>query len=458
MIKGFSVSNFKSINDEQTISFSATKIVRHDDHVVHINDKKILRSGLVFGANAGGKSNLIQAIYFSRKIILGGLDQVNLIKKNFRINNLSYKTPGTFEYNLIANGNEYTYGIAISYNKREIIGEWLIKNMKPRKDFVIFKRVVNEEGLSTIASDVTKHSHLNSLRLQVYFEDFGEDISADLRKKTMLQDIATRNNKEDGIFGEISKVYNWFKKIIIIFPDSKYNMINEIASDKHRRDFFLNILKYFDTGIEDITSQKRSMDFDKILSDLPTDDVEKIKIQLSKEATEHPVSLRIGDQAILLRKDSDGNIIYNKLLLSHGNPSDPFEYNDESDGTKRLFDLIPLLSDRHSSNIIIIDEIDRSLHTNLVCEFIKQFYKMTNKKTQLIATTHDTNVLDLDLLRQDEIWFVERQKNHSSKIYPLIIFKERFDKIIKNSYLEGKYQAVPRFNPTFLDKINSSLN
>ena len=106
--------------------------------------------------------------------------------------------------------------------------------------------------------------------------------------------------------------------------------------------------------------------------------------------------------------------------------------------------------------MILIDEIDRSLHTNLTRKFLELFYTIVeNRDCQLIATTHDSNLLDLDLLRQDEIWFIERQLDHSSKVFSLNKFKERFDKKIDKEYLIGRYGAIPIFTDNFmLEKIN----
>ena len=113
-----------------------------------------------------------------------------------------------------------------------------------------------------------------------------------------------------------------------------------------------------------------------------------------------------------------------------------FEYTDESDGTKRLFDLVPILYDVGKDSVILIDEIDRSLHTKLSQKFLEMFYENNEDNTcQLIATTHDSNLLDLDLVRQDEIWFVERDESHASQLYSLNKFKERFDKKIDKEYL-----------------------
>ena len=135
-----------------------------------------------------------------------------------------------------------------------------------------------------------------------------------------------------------------------------------------------------------------------------------------------------------------------KIMLDHGNPEELFELSDESDGTKRLFDLIPLYEAGQNGKIIVIDELDRSFHSKLTEEYIKRFFEITKEKPcQLICTTHDLNLMDLRILRQDEIWFIEREQDHSSKIYSLSDYKQRFDKNILNDYLIGRYGAVPCF-------------
>ena len=211
-------------------------------------------------------------------------------------------------------------------------------------------------------------------------------------------------------------------------------------------------MSYFDTGIESVESEQQQMDFDKILENIPKEDMERIKLDISNKVNARPIMFKANQRVYVLRKDSKGNIVYNKMLLNHGNCDDLFEYADESDGTKRLFDLIPLFYESRDNCVILIDEIDRSLHTNLTKRFLELFYSLTEKeKSQIIATTHDSNLLDLELVRQDEIWFVERQKNHASKIYSLNKFRERFDKKIDKEYLLGRYGAIPIFNDEALE-------
>lgn len=457
MFIGFSVSNFLSFKTTQTMSMIASKVARHKQHILMGNGKKVLKTGLIYGANAGGKSNFIKAIDFSRDIILGGLEQVDLNKKYFRIDTSNYKVPGVFEYRLMTqSGKEYSYGIAISYAEKEIISEWLIRIEKNGSETFFFNRDINEDGENITESEIKYENREEAIRWQVYLEDFGKNISDSLKKKTILSDIAERSGKQVGIFKEILDVYNWFQSIIILFPTSQYSGLNQMIEKENVRQFFSKMMQYFDTGIMSVESKQGPMDFDKIFEGIPAEYAEKLKIKISNDITNESVLCKVNNQIYSLKKDDDGNIITIKMMQNHGNGQDLFEYADESDGTKRLFDLIPLFYEHNGNRVIFIDEIDRSLHTNLTRRFLELFYKLTERdNSQLIATTHDSNLLDLDLIRQDEIWFVERVKDQSSRMYSLNRYKERYDKRVDKEYLLGRYEAVPVFNEEFLEAINA---
>lgn len=457
MFIGFSVSNFLSFKTTQTMSMIASKVARHKQHILMGNGKKVLKTGLIYGANAGGKSNFIKAIDFSRDIILGGLEQVDLNKKYFRIDTSNYKVPGVFEYRLMTqSGKEYSYGIVISYAEKEIISEWLIRIEKNGSETFVFNRDINEDGENITESEIKYENREEAIRWQVYLEDFGKNISDSLKKKTILSDIAERSGKQVGIFKEILDVYNWFQSIIILFPTSQYSGLNQMIEKENVRQFFSKMMQYFDTGIMSVESKQGPMDFDKIFEGIPAEYAEKLKIKISNDITNESVLCKVNNQIYSLKKDDDGNIITIKMMQNHGNGQDLFEYADESDGTKRLFDLIPLFYEHNGNRVIFIDEIDRSLHTNLTRRFLELFYKLTERdNSQLIATTHDSNLLDLDLIRQDEIWFVERVKDQSSRMYSLNRYKERYDKRVDKEYLLGRYEAVPVFNEEFLEAINA---
>ena len=180
---------------------------------------------------------------------------------------------------------------------------------------------------------------------------------------------------------------------------------------------------------------------------LPEKVLESLKTSISKRLTDGVASAAvIGNDSRVQIRYENGDLIASKVFTNHGNNDDLFEYYDESDGTQRLFDLIPIFQNVLNNSVILIDEIDRSLHTKAVQEFINYFYAVAiHSESQLIVTTHDSNILDLDFIRQDEIWFIERQRNHSSKLYSLNQFRERFDKRIEKEYLLGRYGAIPVF-------------
>ena len=437
MFIGFSVSNFLSFKSPQTMSMMASKVARHKEHILNGNGKKILKTGLIYGANAGGKSNFIKAIDFSRDIILDGLEEVDLNRKYFRINKEGYRQPGVFEYRLITQSKkEYSYGIAISYAAKEIISEWLVRIEKNGSETCIFNRDIDESGENFTFSEVTHKNEAEKIKWEIFLDVFGKNISPAMKKKSILSDVAERSNEKSGVLKEIMDVYEWFQSIIILFPTSQYSGLNQLVEKEEVRKFFSGILKYFDTGIESVESKQGEMNFDRIFEGIPKEHAEKLKIRISNDIENDPVMFKVNNQVYSLRKDEEGNIITTKMMQNHGNPQELFEYSDESDGTQRVFDLIPLFYEHQNNRVIFIDEIDRSLHTNLTRRFLELFYSLTEKSDcQIIATTHDSNLLDLDLVRQDEIWFIKRLEDHSSKMYSLNRYKERYDKKIDKEYL-----------------------
>lgn len=405
---------------------------------------------MIFGANASGKSNLVKAICFSREIILQGLDKVNLNKCYFRIDKNMYKQPGVFEYRIILEDIEYSYGVVVSYVEKVILSEWLVRIEGQDNETYIFNRVVDENNISHAESEARFSDNEEKMKMNFYLDGFSEDISDVYKSKTILSDIAQRTNEKSGVFGEIRDVYEWFKKITILFPESKYKELNNATTDVNKKTFFSNTVHFFDTGIESVESGVQLMDFDELLDDLPETESETIKIELSHSISKHPIMGITNDQVVELRMDDNGDIVYNKLLLNHGNKDDMFDFEDESNGTKRLFNLISLFYENKSDCLILIDEIDRSLHTKLIRKFLELFYAFNDEnECQIVATTHDSNLLDLELLRQDEIWFVERQKDHSSKVFFLNKFKDRFADEVEKDYLLGRYGAIPIFDMEF---------
>lgn len=166
------------------------------------------------------KSDFIKAVNFSKQIVLNGMDKVNISKNHFRISEESYNQPGVFEYRIMIDGKEYSCGIAISYIKKEIISEWLIRIDENGKETFVFNRDINEDGVSIVNSEINYGTPEENVRIK-YILRILVRIFQKLLEKNILGDIALRLNDKQKIFTEIISIYEWFKDLIIIFPNSK---------------------------------------------------------------------------------------------------------------------------------------------------------------------------------------------------------------------------------------------
>lgn len=449
MLIRFAVENFASFKDMTEFNMMASKIVRHSDHVVSCNGKRVLKSAVLFGPNASGKSNFVKAIFVASQLVLYGLDRISVFKKYFRLDDACKDKPGVFQFDIFANGHFYSYGFAISYQSQSIVEEWLYNIDKQDDEKCVFLRSSTVPGVSRIRSDLSFSSSKEKMRFQLYKEDF---FSNKMEQRFFLNDIAFRAPSDNPSYQAFADVFGWFTHLYVLFPNVKYMGIEELLENSDNKTKVENLLSYFDTGIKSLS--RKPVDFDKIASKLG-------------KSIDHILSALNGRKSYLCQLDSslyefvkEGDQINAYVIMTnHGNSSDLFEFGDESDGTKRLFSLIPIFRGATEESVIVIDELGRSLHTEATKEFIDRFFEISKGvKSQLIATTHDTNLLDLDFLRQDEIWFINRKKDCSSELYSLNAFNERFDKKIEKEYLLGRYGAVPNFRPKFLSDEKADTN
>lgn len=449
MLIRFAVENFASFKDMTEFNMMASKIVRHSDHVVSCNGKRVLKSAVLFGPNASGKSNFVKAIFVASQLVLYGLDRISVFKKYFRLDDACKDKPGVFQFDIFANGHFYSYGFAISYQSQSIVEEWLYNIDKQDDEKCIFLRSYPAPWVCRIRSDLSFSSPKEKMRFQLYKEDF---LSNKMEQRFFLSDIAFRAPSDNHSYQAFADVFGWFTRLYVLFPNVKYVGIEELLENRDNKTKVENLLSYFDTGIKSLS--RKPVDFGKIASKLG-------------KSIDHILSALNGRKSYLCQLDSSlyefvkegGQINAYVIMTNHGNSSDLFEFGDESDGTKRLFSLIPIFRDAAKESVIVIDELDRSLHTEATKEFIDRYFEISKGvKSQLIATTHDTNLLDLDFLRQDEIWFINRKKDCSSELYSLNAFNERFDKKIEKEYLLGRYGAVPNFRPKFLSDEKADTN
>ncbi|RKZ35391.1 MAG: hypothetical protein DRQ49_19480 [Gammaproteobacteria bacterium] len=239
----------------------------------------------------------------------------------------------------------------------------------------------------------------------------------------------------------INTIYNWFgEKRLILYPDTQFGGKSLINKNRDLSRIFKKYLKEFDIGIVDIESIEE--DFEKHSKNIS----EETNIEKDTLKPQDAILLKTPNGILTISKNQTGELKVQKLGLVHRKDiKEIFELEDESDGTKRLFDLIPLIGKFSQDDTIIIDEFDRSLHPKLTKRFFELFYKLNDSKTQLIVTTHDSTLLNLDLIRRDEFWFVEKEGNGSSKIFSVNQFKDMYDSQLEKAYLLGRYGALPVF-------------
>lgn len=435
MLKRFSVENFSSIRDEQTLDMTSGSTKVLGDHVVQFTGVGVLKSAVIYGANASGKSNFVRAIDFARKAILNGLADLDTYKKHFRLCNKSHNKNTSFEFEIELNGQFYSYGFSSLLKDKKITEEWLYE-IGGKKSSRIFERAgaviqLGEDILNSDAKD----------RFKIYSDDM-----VNQGKELFLKEIAGKrlNIEVASIF---NAVYRWFvEKLIVVYPDDKFFGMNTLSKDLTQ--LLSEYLARFDTGVVSINTINE--DFEKSLKDLP----EEIKVQIERDLGRSNVKeiaiqgVGYNPQFLTVYKDSSGDLKVKKLGFIHSEEyQDAFELKDESDGTKRLLDFIPLISRFSSDSTIVIDEFDRSLHPMLTKEFFKIFQSSGKlSHSQLIVTTHESTLLDLNTIRRDEIWFVEKDKFGSSSIYSLNKFQVRYDSRVEKAYLLGRYGAIPVFD------------
>ena len=445
MLIRFICENFKSFKKKTVFSMIAGKMTRFPEHVTLKNKKRILRGAYIFGANAAGKSNFIKAIDFARRIILNSLEHVDCNRMYFLLDSKQKENHvGLFQFDIAVEGTFYSYGFAVNYQTIAIEGEWLFENDGTANEKCLFSRSQDENG-QTVIESVLKLPKEEQNRFNVYKADFA---SVGMRKTLFLCDVAKRSTGTPSFSDSFLKVLTWFSRLLVVFPESHFTGIPSFSVNEAERKTYSEWLKHFDTGIESL--EDRDIPEDKFWDIVPQEIREKIKSDiLSKYSVPQEqnvvVSLYDDNGTSYFLSRHNGVISIKKVLANHGRQDVLFERYEESDGTRRLFDLLPLLQMQKDGRVIVIDELDRSLHTKATFEFLRLFYEMSDN-SQMIVTTHDDDILDLDTIRQDEIWFVERGKDKSSGMYSLSKYKARFDKDVRKSYLLGRYGALPIFN------------
>lgn len=412
MLVEFRIKNFRSLRDEQVFSLVASKDkTLVDTHTLATGltaAPALLRSAVIYGANASGKSNLIKALQYMRGVVI---ESATVIKPGqmyavqpFRLDTRSAGEPTEFEITFILDSVRYQYGFALT--PQRIVSEHLLvyKAFKPQRWF--------------------KRSFDAKTGKDVY--DFGSGLKGSkniwegaTRPNALFLSMAAQLNSE-----ALRPVFDWFANGLVIFneqaqlsPETSIQMLKQAKG----RERILDLLSAADMSIADIEVVTRKVPGQAVHFDLVAG-----KTEVRTEEMEEQ-----------------------RLRFSHvtAQGSAVFDLMDESNGTRNLLFLTgPVLDILEQGRILVIDELDASLHTLLVRELVRLFHRPEANigGAQLIFTTHDTSLLDApDLFRRDQVWFVEKNRDQTSALVALSEFSPRKNEALERGYLMGRYGAVP---------------
>ncbi len=437
MLIGFSVQNFMSFKDITDFSMLATKVKRHKDHIVMCNDKAFLKGGFIFGANASGKSNLIKAIAFAKNIALNGINFYDFYKKYFR-GDESFKDKACFfQFDFYINKHFYSYGFAISYKTLSIETEFLYGLYDEDKEQCIFNRNKTADGSFTIYSSL-EFADTNKDIFNFYKKFYENE---EQKHKLFLNDIARFN-----LHASFNDVINFFEHLLIF----DNNCIQHNIIPLNKKNNFEDLIACFNLGIDALA--KKKVDLDEIYKLSLRKDYPNFLYDLNNKLKEDGAFCFIdcGNEIIEI-KNKKGNFSASKLLFKQNDIV--FAFHELSSGSKKIIRLALLMQVLMQDYVIIIDDFDRELHVKVGIEFIKLFYYLTRGRlSQFIVSSHNVQNLNLDLVREDEIYFVEKERDYSSKIFSLATFALKSKDEINKSYLLGRYGAIPNIISYVLDE------
>ncbi len=417
MFVNFTVKNYRSFKQERTFSMEASSVKEHKDSVINMGKTSLLPLAVFYGANSGGKSNLIQAIATMRRMVRHSVrlnDGDSLPYDPFALDENSGSQPTSFEIQFIKDETLYRYGF--EYNQTEIISEWLYEKRSGEKEYELFLRSLDviEVSPKRFPEGQGKEDMTNSNRLFL-------SLVAQLK-----------GEKSNSIMG-------WF---------GACNVLSGIDSEGYEA-FTLRMF------LDHLNGADQAQEFFKSLQ-LGFTRFSVKKVGISQEALDSaPQSIRSQ-----LEKDvATGSVVEpitthnvydeNGLVIGERN----FHKNQmESEGTKKVIEISgPIFDTLNDGKILIVDELDAKLHPLLTRNIVLLFMDPEKNRhgAQLIFATHDTNLLDLEIIRRDQIWFAEKDRVESTDIYSLVEFKDedgkkvRNDRDIKRDYIRGRYGAIP---------------
>ena len=428
MLIEFSVSNYRSFRDRVTLSMEAADIASQPPSLDEQNaftthrGLRLLTSAVVYGANASGKSNLVAAINVMRKLVLNSSRDrwtSRLIDiEPFRLSTTTETTPSMFEIVFLVDGTQYRYGFAI--DRQIIVAEWLYRLGKARE-----------------ATLFVRDRQAIKINPRTFRE--GRDLEVRTRPDALFLSVVAQFN------GAIARrLTEWFAALdvntgVTDWGDMAFALANFDTSPY--RQTIEAFIQRLDTGIEHLEPERLPLTEDEL------DNMLGFSVHIRPAFLDERFPYGATVERIRVHT-------YHQRFDAEGRPVDRVAFDlerHESAGTQRLFALAPpIIRVLKEGGVLVIDEFDARLHPNLAMELIRLFNSPTTNPhhAQLIATTHNTNLLSAKLFRRDQVWFVEKSRQGASDLYSLVEYRidgkiVRNDASFEKDYILGRYGAIP---------------
>lgn len=441
MLIRFVTSNFYSFGLEKEFNMLPSPRYRRLGHHKYdiCSGFNVLKLSCIYGSNGAGKSNLIKSIAFLQNLVLKEELPVRMEQTKFKFRSISKNDAQVLAIEFLQDNIPFLYAIEIENGiiKTE---ELYISGLGKKADELIFER----------KTDNNKKTQIKFLKA---FENDKESqvlkrvIEKNLAKpnRTILKLLTTLDNE---FLTKIITAFEWFDNSLqILTPNSHPSaMAQRIDNNLEFKKFAQDTMCAFNIGIKSLSSEKKTLH-----AFFGEDNLEEIDT-IKREFDESPDTIfglrsKKGDELIFVKDDEDEQIYVKQLKLEHeisNGESAIFNLEEESDGTIRLLEFMPAFKEVISERkVFIIDEFERSIHPLLIKELLSKFSLDENTNGQLIFSTHESNLLDQNIFRQDEIWFAQKDKKGCTDLYSLSDFKEHNTIDIRKGYLTGRYGSIP---------------
>lgn len=422
MLIDFKVTNFRSIREEQTLSLVASNYEKDlTDCIIErdlpgLSGVKFLRGAAIYGANASGKSNVLEAVRFLANFVRKSATKIqpgeSTQTEPFKLDQTSITQPSKFEITFFAEDVRYLFGLSLTTQR--VIEEYLVAYPKglPQR---WYHRTYDEQQQKYIW-----------VRPGSGFKR-DKSLEEKTRENSTFLSVAPQFNHP-----QLTPVFHWFQTnfhFIQLSADGRFGPVftaKQLAKPDHH-DRILTLLKNADIGVSEakvVREPYKLEEFTKLFSEDAIKELNIEEVMANREKIEIQLSHKVdGMDPVFLDFESE-----------------------ESAGTRRFFSLIgPWIDILEEGHTVFIDEIETSLHPLLIRELLKLLFSAENnpKGAQVVFTTHNPILLDTTLMRRDQIWFTEKSSTGATHLYPLTDYQPRKDEALAKGYLSGRYGGIP---------------